>query len=266
MIRRTSGRATVVGAAIVAWFLAVTVPIPARAGVVTIDASGYQNVQNLAQLALAMQNFNSVNNALPGQYLQSGGSPALSWRVAILPYLGYSQLYAAFDRTKPWDDPANLPLLQQMPAVFRSPADAAGATTTRYEVGAGPNLIFNGPTGTKPTAITDGTSNTLLIGEAATGVPWTAPQDLPVGANPTLTGSGFSSITPGYVPFAFADGSVHFLSSGIDSPTLLHLFQVNDGSVIDPAVKFDYVVVPEPTGPALWALAAFAAIAGRRRV
>jgi hypothetical protein len=235
---------------------------PALAELVQIDQNGYQNVQNLAQLALAMQNFDAVNNALPGQYLQSGGSPTLSWRVAILPYLGYSQLYDAFDKTKPWNDAVNLPLLQQMPAVFRSPADAAGATTTRYEVGTGPNLIFNGPTGVRLSSISDGTSNTLLVGEAAAGVPWTQPQDLPIGPNPTLAGSGFSSLTPGYVPFAFADGSVHFLSGNIDSSTLLHLFQLNDGSVLDPSVKLDYVVVPEPSGLALLGLGVLV-LAGR---
>jgi MYXO-CTERM domain-containing protein len=266
MSHRTNPRAAVVGAGIVTFFLTLSAAIPARADAIPIDASGYQNVQNLAQLALGMENFAAANNKFPAQYLQSGGNPALSWRVAILPYLGYADLYNAFDLSKPWDDPANLPLLQQMPAVFRSPADAAGTTTTRYEVGVGPSLIFNGPTGTNPGAISDGTSNTLLIGEAATGVPWTAPQDLPIGPSPTLAGSGFSSFTPGYVAFAFADGSVHFLSSDIDSPTLLHLFQINDGAVLNPAVKLDYTVVPEPGGPALWALAAFAAVAGRRRV
>ena len=253
MSHRRIPNAPLARAAIVTLFLVLSAA-PALAEVLQIDQNGYQNVQNLAQIALAMHNFESVNNTLPGQYLQSGGSPTLSWRVAILPYLGYSQLYDAFDKTKPWNDAANLPLLQQMPAIFRSPADAAGATTTRYEAGTGPNMIFNGPTGVRLNSISDGTSNTLLVGEAAAGIPWTQPQDLPIGPSPTLPGSGFSSITPGYVPFAFADGDVHFLSNNIDPSTLLHLFQMNDGSIIDPAVKLDYVVVPEPAGPALCAL------------
>jgi hypothetical protein len=240
---------------------------PASAAPVQIDQTGYQNVQNLSQIALALQNFESANNAFPGQYLQSGGTPTLSWRVAILPYLGFPQLYDAFDKTKPWNDPANLPLLQQMPAIFRSPADPAGTTTTRYEVGTGPNLIFDGPTSVRLSTISDGTSNTLLVGEAAapSAVPWTAPQDRPIGLTPTLAGSGFDSITPGYVPFAFADGSVHFLSDAIDSPTLLHLFQRNDGAPIDAGVKFDYVVVPEPAVPALMGMGVLAlARRGRR--
>jgi hypothetical protein len=235
---------------------------PLMAQVVQLDAKGFQNVQNLSQIALAMENYDAANNTFPGQYLQSGGSPVLSWRVALLPYLGYQQLYNAFDKTKPWDDAANLPLLQQMPDVFRSPADAAGVTTSRYLVGAGANMIFNGATGSTFNSITDGASNTLLLGESAAGVPWTQPQDIPV---PNLSGANFGSITPGYVPFAFADGSVNFLSTGIDSTTLLHLFQKNDGAAIDPAVKHSFAVVPEPGGLALVGLGLLALTERRRR-
>jgi hypothetical protein len=56
---------------------------------------------------------------------------------------------------------------------------------------------------------------------------------------------------------------VHFLSDNIDSQTLLHLFQINDGTAIDPSVIHDYVVVPEPTGIALLGLAAL--LLARRR-
>ena len=59
----------------------------ARGEVVQIDAAGYRNVQNLQQLALAMHNYEDAQGSLPGQYLQTGGAPGLSWRVTILPYL-----------------------------------------------------------------------------------------------------------------------------------------------------------------------------------
>jgi hypothetical protein len=246
-----------------AWALMVVAP-GARGEVVQIDAAGYRNVQNLQQLALAMHNFEDAQGSLPGQYLQASGAPGLSWRVMILPYLGYQSLYDSFDLSKPWNDPANLPLLGKMPDLYRSPADAAGASVTRYLVGTGTNLIFNGPTGVRSSAITDGTSNTILIGEAAAGTSWTKPDDIVIGATPMLGSGGFlSSITPGYTPFAFADGSVRFLKNDIPSPTLLDLFTRNDGRVIDPAVMHDYVVVPEPSG--LTACAMLALMLRRRR-
>jgi hypothetical protein len=229
----------------------------ARGEVVQIDAAGYRNVQNLQQLALAMHNFEDAQGSLPGQYLQAAGAPGLSWRVMILPYLGYQSLYNSFDLSKPWNDPANLPLLGQMPDMYRSPADAAGASVTRYLLGTGPNLIFNGPTGVRSSAITDGTSNTLLIGEAAAGASWTKPEDISIGATPMLGSGGFlSSVTPDYTPFAFADGSVRFLKNDIPGQTLLDLFTRNDGNVIDPAAVHDYVVVPEPAGLAACAVLA----------
>jgi hypothetical protein len=50
--------------------------------------------------------------------------PLLSWRVAILPYIGEADLFAEFDLTKPWDAAPNLALLNRMPEVFRSPFDS----------------------------------------------------------------------------------------------------------------------------------------------
>lgn len=246
--------------------LLIALTAAAQAQTVQLDPLGYQNVQNLKQLALAMHNYESANNTFPAPYLQSAGSPALSWRVALLPYLGLDDLYNQFNFSKPWDDPSNLPLLQQMPAVFRSPADSAGSASTHYLVPTGPNLIFNGPTGTQFSAITDGTSNTLLIGESAAAVPWTAPQDLAIPPNPTLASAGFSSITPGYAPFAFADGSVRFLRSDIDSQTLQDLFQLNDGAVIPSSATLDYVLaVPEPGSLALFGVIVLPLAALRRR-
>jgi hypothetical protein len=251
------------GVVVCAWAVAVFAA-GARAQVVPIDAAGYRDVQNLQQLALAMHNFESAQGTLPGQYVTTGGAPGLSWRVMLLPYLGYSSLFNLFDLTKPWNDPANLPLLSQMPDVFRSPADAAGGDVTRYVVGTGPNMVFDGPTGIRLSQITDGTSNTLLIGEAAGSTFWTRPDDIAVGGTPLLGGVGFSSaVTPGYTPFAMGDGSVRFLSNDISSQTLLGLFTRNGGEVIDPAVLHDYVVVPEPVG--VMVLGVVGVMMGRRR-
>ena len=44
----------------------------------------------------------------------------MSWRVELLPQLGLTELYSKFDLAKPWDDPRNLPLLKEIPAVYQS--------------------------------------------------------------------------------------------------------------------------------------------------
>ena len=46
-----------------------------------------------------------------------------SWRVELLPFLGETELYAAYRRDEPWDSDANRRVLARMPAVYRHPAD-----------------------------------------------------------------------------------------------------------------------------------------------
>jgi hypothetical protein len=45
--------------------------------------------------------------------------PLLSWRVAILPDLGFDALYRRFRLNEPWDSPHNKALLGEMPGIYR---------------------------------------------------------------------------------------------------------------------------------------------------
>ena len=119
---------------------------PAFASAISVDEG------KLEQIGLAMLNYESSFRHFPAEFISSGGTALLSWRVAILPFLGpqAAALYSAFDLTKPWNDPANLPLLQQIPDAYRSPLDPAGTTVTRYAGGSGPTG-GNMPVRTSPT-------------------------------------------------------------------------------------------------------------------
>jgi hypothetical protein len=46
------------------------------------------------------------------------GKPLLSWRVALLPLLGYSKLHAEFHHDEPWNSEHNLKLLEKLPTVY----------------------------------------------------------------------------------------------------------------------------------------------------
>jgi prepilin-type processing-associated H-X9-DG protein len=110
-------------------------------------------------------------------------------------------------------------------------------------------------------AITDGTSNTFLVAEAAEAVPWTKPEDLVVDDKKPLPklGGQFANV----FNVAFADGSVHFITSGIDEQTLRNLINPADGNVIDfdklegepgrpqpgKSVRFDSNLKPETPVP-----------------
>lgn len=44
-----------------------------------------------------------------------------SWRVLILPQLGYDDLYQQYDFNEPWDSPDNEKVMGQMPSIFTCP-------------------------------------------------------------------------------------------------------------------------------------------------
>ena len=63
---------------------------------------------NLRQIALALQSYHQANGCFPPAYVaDKNGKPMHSWRVLILPYLGFDDLYKAYDFTEPWDGPNN---------------------------------------------------------------------------------------------------------------------------------------------------------------
>src|SRR5262249_9748983 len=54
------------------------------------------------------------------------GTPLLSWRVMILPYLDQQALYGQFHLDEPWDSPHNKTLIDKMPNIFATPSSPAG--------------------------------------------------------------------------------------------------------------------------------------------
>ena len=60
----------------------------------------------------------------------------------ILDYLECSQLRDKFHMDEAWDSPHNLSLLDEMPAVYRSP-HTRGKNTTPYRVFVGGGAIFS---------------------------------------------------------------------------------------------------------------------------
>jgi RNA polymerase sigma factor (sigma-70 family) len=207
--------------------------LPAMAKMRTAS-SRMQDMNNLKQIALAMFNYASANQDRfpPAAISDANGKPLLSWRVAILPFLEQDTLYKQFKLDEPWDGPHNRQLLARMPTVYAIPGQKAGnASMTHYQASTGKGTVFQGNEGTRILDITDGTSNTLLVVEAADPVPWTKPADLPYDPAKPLPRLG------GHFPegfnAAFCDGSVRFLSKTIEDVLLRALITRNGGEVID---------------------------------
>jgi hypothetical protein len=198
-------------------------------------------MKKFKQLGLAIWNYESANKCLPPN--QKGrnvdGSSRLSWRVHILPYLGEVDLYKKFALEEAWNSETNIKLLEAMPDVFKSYPDELlipnsfrpGYTT--FLAPKGPKTIFGSQEPVTVGKVTDGTSNTLWMVEVKPelAVPWTAPQDYEFKDDDPLAGLEIDQ--KGIFIGGMADGSVHALPADISPTTLLHMFQMNDGNLVD---------------------------------
>lgn len=168
-----------------------------------------QIANDLKQMALAMHNFEEGKTLPPAARCDSQGHPLLSWRVLILPYLEQNALYNEFHLDEPWDSPHNLRLLPRMPKVYDPLLldKKVKPYHTSFQAFVGKGAAFEGRDGLRlPNDFSDGTSNTILVVEAAHLVSWTKPDDLPFdrkGSLPLLE----RFFSPSF-QVAMADGSV----------------------------------------------------------
>jgi hypothetical protein len=192
----------------------------------------------LTRIGLTLHEYHDAHNHFPAPAIfNSEGSPLLSWRVAILPYLGYQSLFERFHLDERWDSAHNRALLAEMPREFACPAGLARKTgQTPYQVIVGPtidsysiNTPFDSTRGVDLREITDGTSGTVLVFEAETSVPWTKPDDLrwaPDGPLPRLAGNH-----AGGTHVLLADGGTRFLRSTTRPELLRGILTVNGGEI-----------------------------------
>jgi hypothetical protein len=167
--------------------------------------------KSLRQLASRVVNArNSGTFPVPEQpaFYDEEGKPKLSWRVHLLPYLEQKPLYNKFHLDELWDSPNNLPLMAQMPDIYRAVEDPPNTKTTRILAVEIPEAPPAGPGGGQPPMrrsgqrrFSDRMNPTILL--ALTGadraVSWTKPDDLEVDAKAPLAGLGTIPPTGFYV-------------------------------------------------------------------
>lgn len=190
-----------------------------------------QSMNNLKQIGLAFHNYHEVYKKFPGsKNLGPDGKTVHSWRVAILPFVDQVELHNQYKLDEPWDSEHNRKLLARMPPVFRSPNATNDATYPSYFGLTGASAGLGDGNGEKIRDFIDGTSNTILIVGAQREIPWTKPEDIPFDPKKDLPKFG------GYHPQGFlgllCDGSVRFLSKGIDEDVLKALLTRNGGEVV----------------------------------
>ncbi len=193
-------------------------------------------------IGLALHNYHDAYGTFPPAYIADADGQLLhSWRVLILPFLGEDsqgkKLYDQYDFSEPWNGPNNVKLLTQRPYVYGCPVKQDDSTMTAYAAIVGEPCVF---AGTKPVTlkeVRDGTSNTIVIGEAVEAkIPWTKPQDVEFDRF-TYWGdpAGFSSPFPVSGVFALrADGSVTHLKEEEKMVNVKALFTRAGGEEISP--------------------------------
>lgn len=134
----------------------------------------------LKQIAVAIHTYADItDNSLVPEVYDSDQKPLLSWRVLLLPHLGEEELFKQFRLNERWDSEHNKRLIEKMPVVYAPTRVKAGPGETFYRGFAGngrhAGLFAVGKKHRLYQAVTDGTSNTILLIDAGTPAVWTQP-------------------------------------------------------------------------------------------
>ena len=219
--------------------------------------------KRLQQIGVALHNYHDATMTFPAGVVREKGQLGLSWRVALLPYLEEGKLFNEFKLNEPWDSEHNKRLVARMPKCYESPGVVLSQGKTYLRSFAGPMAFIPGPwplpkgakgpppspwasqtpgslaRGRRMTEISDGTSNTLMVVEAAEPVEWTRPGDLPFEDLPGLGTAAPKSPLPklggpsaGGFFALFCDGAVRFIPDTLDETTLRGLITTSGGEVV----------------------------------
>jgi uncharacterized protein DUF1559 len=241
-------------------------------------AAKEEALKRLRQIGKALHEHHDALGVFPAGVVGPKGELGLSWRVAILPYLDEEGLYKEFRLKEPWDSEHNKKLVTKMPKVFESPGKSAPEGKTYLRSFAGQSgfimLPYQGPVpkgkappppfphlqpgffapGQRMVGILDGTSNTLMVVEAAEPVEWTKPDDLP---SPGFPGAPDQPPTPKLGgPFAggfhglMCDGAAHFFPDTLGEKTLRAMITTNGGEVL-PEEATKILFPPDPKKAAI---------------
>jgi hypothetical protein len=204
---------------------------------------------NLHNIGIALWEYVDLHKSLPAPVTGPAETPR-SWRVELLPWIDQQPLRDRYDDEDTWNSPSNLDPAKTIVQIYRCPShyyvkDDAGRAHTSYAAMTASNAAFSDAIRAEfPKAVTDGSSNTLMLVEACgQQIVWTEPRDLdssklPIGINLDGESSGHSdgiasSYHTGGAHVALVDGAIRFLSQNIDPATLKALTTASGNEKIE---------------------------------
>ncbi|MBN2476983.1 MAG: DUF1559 domain-containing protein [Pirellulales bacterium] len=162
------------------------------------------------------------------------GQPKCSWRVKLLPFLEYPDLYEQYAPSHPWDNPENSRLLNEMPPSYRCPRyDGHASATPNYLAVVGPRTAWQATADIVRNDIPDSPATTILIVDVDNSqIQWTEPRDLSTEDVMDLFTPGRSPRFPSHHPEGvyalMADGSFRVISKDT-APEVIRAMLTRDG-------------------------------------
>ncbi len=194
------------------------------------ESARSERTNNLKQIAIAMHNYHDTYQGFPSSAIcDKKGKPLLSWRVSILPYIEQNELYKQFKLDESWDSEHNKKLIEKMPKIYALPG-VNNPGKTHFKVFTGGGAVFDVIQTSKIQEIADGTSNTVMVVEAAEPTIWSKPDDLEFDPEKPIARN--LRFVDDRTVVAFCDGSVRFLKKKIEDKIWALLIQKNDGQPI----------------------------------
>ncbi len=183
--------------------------------------------RDLLQIYAALRAYHDTYGQYPPTWINGpDGKPWHSWRVIILPQLGYQDLYGEYRFSEPWNGPNNRKLASRIPAEYQYPYCAKPERTQIKYLGiANPHTAWMGPTALRKQDVEYPDSTVFLVEAANSTIDWMEPRELSITEflNAEAATAPASRFQPENYLVIMMGGQVHHVSNNQD-PNLLRSF------------------------------------------
>ena len=212
----------------------------------------YECSNNLKAIVLGLHRYHEANGQLPPAYVTDDSGRRLhSWRVLVLPFMGYGGLYSRIRLDETWDSDHNRKLASEMPKEFRCPTCCRRSTFeerrchANYFAILGPNTMWPEEGGRRFSENVDGNANTVLLFEShELDTVWMEPNDLSISEAVKALTTERIEVLPSHRPESFfykstgwrhlatVDGEIHTTRGVLSTANLRHVMTIDDGTLV----------------------------------